>query len=205
MLSGQLGPDAQGHLLAQDLGTNRDKTTSSIRGLILTSSSPVSDVHIIKLCISKETWIAKRRDPQSVIIMQSEPQMPFDEIKPSNQKHSLLQQERERGRERERERERGERERERGREGMRGGREREREREEREREGERERERERGRERGREREREGERGERGRGGEGGGGGEREGEGEGEREREREGGRRERERLFKQCKKVYLIP
>ncbi|KAH3718904.1 hypothetical protein DPMN_061730 [Dreissena polymorpha] len=68
-----------------------DKTTSSIRGLILTSSSPVSDVHIIKLCISKETWIAKRRDPQSVI-MQSDPQMPFDKIKPFNQKHSLLQQ-----------------------------------------------------------------------------------------------------------------
>ncbi|KAH3737109.1 hypothetical protein DPMN_043685 [Dreissena polymorpha] len=32
------------------------------------------------------------KDPQSVNKMQSEPQMPFDEIKPSNQKHRLLQQ-----------------------------------------------------------------------------------------------------------------
>ncbi|KAH3784420.1 hypothetical protein DPMN_002611 [Dreissena polymorpha] len=29
------------------------------------------------------------KDPQSVNKMQSEPQMPFDEIKPSNQKHRL--------------------------------------------------------------------------------------------------------------------
>ncbi|KAH3897695.1 hypothetical protein DPMN_021889 [Dreissena polymorpha] len=44
------------------------------RGLILTSSSPVSDVHIIKLCISIETRIAKRWfvfeafEPATVII-----------------------------------------------------------------------------------------------------------------------------------------
>ncbi|KAH3895228.1 hypothetical protein DPMN_019389, partial [Dreissena polymorpha] len=72
------------------------------RGLILTSSSPVSDVHIIKICISIETRIAKRWfvfeafEPATVIIRVSdmpmnEFQMQLEEIKPFNQKHSLLQ------------------------------------------------------------------------------------------------------------------
>ncbi|KAH3737152.1 hypothetical protein DPMN_043731 [Dreissena polymorpha] len=40
---------------------------------------------------SQDSGISMVQDPRSVKIMQSEPQMPFDEIKPSNQKHSLLQ------------------------------------------------------------------------------------------------------------------
>ncbi|KAH3693059.1 hypothetical protein DPMN_193396 [Dreissena polymorpha] len=42
--------------------------------------------------LSQDSGISIVQDPWSVKIMQSEPQMPFDEIKPFNQKHSLLQQ-----------------------------------------------------------------------------------------------------------------
>ncbi|KAH3784352.1 hypothetical protein DPMN_162306 [Dreissena polymorpha] len=74
-----------------------------MRGLLLTSSSPVSDVHIIKICISIETRIAKRWfvfeafEPATVIIRVSdmpmnELQTPIDKRKLANQKRSLLQQ-----------------------------------------------------------------------------------------------------------------
>ncbi|KAH3882161.1 hypothetical protein DPMN_006092 [Dreissena polymorpha] len=43
-ISGQLGPDAQQHFLAQDLGANAQHINSSIRGLILTSSGPENGV-----------------------------------------------------------------------------------------------------------------------------------------------------------------
>ncbi|KAH3881809.1 hypothetical protein DPMN_005736 [Dreissena polymorpha] len=38
---------------------------------------------------SQDSGISMVQDPRTVKIMQSEPQMPFDEIKPSNKKHSL--------------------------------------------------------------------------------------------------------------------
>ncbi|KAH3780387.1 hypothetical protein DPMN_158201 [Dreissena polymorpha] len=41
---------------------------------------------------SQDSGISIVQDPRSVKIIQSEPRMPFDEIKQSNQKHSLLQQ-----------------------------------------------------------------------------------------------------------------
>ncbi|KAH3894386.1 hypothetical protein DPMN_018543 [Dreissena polymorpha] len=41
---------------------------------------------------SKDSGIFKVQDPSSVQILQNKLQMQFEEIKPSNQKHSLLQQ-----------------------------------------------------------------------------------------------------------------
>ncbi|KAH3878311.1 hypothetical protein DPMN_002199 [Dreissena polymorpha] len=41
---------------------------------------------------SQDSGISMVQDPRSAKVMQSEPQMPFDEIQPFNQKHSLLQQ-----------------------------------------------------------------------------------------------------------------
>ncbi|KAH3737432.1 hypothetical protein DPMN_044025 [Dreissena polymorpha] len=41
---------------------------------------------------SQDFGISMVQDPRSVKIMQSEPQMPFDKIKSSNQKHGLLKQ-----------------------------------------------------------------------------------------------------------------
>ncbi|KAH3751450.1 hypothetical protein DPMN_186008 [Dreissena polymorpha] len=39
----------------------------------------------------QDSGLSMVQDPRSVKIMQSEPQMPFDKIKPSNQNHGLLQ------------------------------------------------------------------------------------------------------------------